>query len=486
MFLICVMRGVGGVCLVVANIFHAKASTTPVPTPTPTSETWDLYLTMSAEVRGTIFPVNKWGTMCSLDDLEDDACDCYGGVARRQGVMDRNRARAEANGADHLALDEGAYFFGSGLFYPSFKGVKSAKYFAKSDYDAFTWTFRDFTVAATDGKDLAKFVDWARARDPSLPPAVVTNLNTSVMNNRHLNASHFSSYTITTLDSGRRVAVLALCDPSWMTVKWQGFFFGYHEAVEMALEDLRRLPAAEAPDAVILMGRIAYNDALELATQRSGLAAVIYWEDNYYYTGGGKKPEDFPGGVYLPQMVTSWAGDSVLFTPSQEGMYGTLLQGSLTLKRDGNAPFASTQDGSSVQIVNLNCSVPENKTTYADMVSDYKEMQTKLNATVGYLGNYVEGDKCYTGTDDSWTGSECANPTLTWDGDELCGCRVAECLMGNMITDGVKSITGADISLVNGGGKDTRSIYGSRPSFIDLIRYAALRNPFKPRGRWSV
>ena len=44
--------------------------------------------------------------------------DCYGGVARRQGVMDRNRARAEANGADHLALDEGAYFFGSGLFYP--------------------------------------------------------------------------------------------------------------------------------------------------------------------------------------------------------------------------------------------------------------------------------------------------------------------------------------------------------------------------------
>ena len=46
--------------------------------------------------------------------------------------------------------------------------------------------------------------------------------------------------------------------------------------METALADLRRLPAAQAPDAVVLLCRIPYSDAYKLARETVGLAAVLF------------------------------------------------------------------------------------------------------------------------------------------------------------------------------------------------------------------
>ena len=226
------------------NTSSPTSTPTPVPTPppsvtpspsatySPTSETWLLQFTLSSQVRGAVFPVNRWGTMCSLDDLEEDSCDCYGGAARRQGVIDRNRARAAAHGADHVLLDLGAFFFGSGIFYSTFYGSVSASFFTKAGYDAHTFAFRDLAVAASDGTKLGEWVDLVRSEDPTLPPAVVTNFNTTALYaNTKLNASHVTSYTIATVESGLRVAVLGLIEPSGLTSFWQSFLVDYDRCV---------------------------------------------------------------------------------------------------------------------------------------------------------------------------------------------------------------------------------------------------------------
>ena len=157
-----------------------------------------------------------WATQCTLVEYEADPCSCYGGVARRQGVIDRTRAKAKALGADNLILDQGAYFFGSGVFYPTFHGAVSAKYFAKSDYDGHTFSFRDYTAAGSDGKGIGQWVDRIRKLDGTLPPAAVTNLNATAFQ-KHFNSSHVARYTITTTDSGHRIAILGLTDPEHLT-----------------------------------------------------------------------------------------------------------------------------------------------------------------------------------------------------------------------------------------------------------------------------
>ena len=132
------------------------------------------------------------------------------------------------------------------------------------------------------------------------------------------------------------------------------------------------------------------------------------------------------------------------------GLSGSILQGRVTLQRLGTSPFATAQSGFA-ESVELNCSVPENTTIYKEMVRDYKALQTKLNVTSGYLASYIPGDSVYTGDDDEWIYGNCSNPTALAAGDKLCGCRVAECTFGNLITDSLSWVSGSEIAIVNGG-----------------------------------
>ena len=54
---------------------------------------------------------NAFSTECSAADYAaSGGCDCYGGAARRVAAF-------TSRGEDVVALDTGAHFFGSGLFF---------------------------------------------------------------------------------------------------------------------------------------------------------------------------------------------------------------------------------------------------------------------------------------------------------------------------------------------------------------------------------
>ena len=44
-------------------------------------------LLVTLHVRGTSFPVNRWGTECKVSDYNATPCSCYGGAARRQAFL---------------------------------------------------------------------------------------------------------------------------------------------------------------------------------------------------------------------------------------------------------------------------------------------------------------------------------------------------------------------------------------------------------------
>ena len=67
-------------------------------------------LLITREVRGAVWPLNKWNSPCSTDDVNATPCDCYGGASRRQAVF--------SSATEHVSIDTGSYFSGSGCAAP--------------------------------------------------------------------------------------------------------------------------------------------------------------------------------------------------------------------------------------------------------------------------------------------------------------------------------------------------------------------------------
>jgi len=127
-------------------------------------------LLITREVRGAVWPLNRWNSPCSTDDVSATPCNCFGGASRRQAVF--------SNAPEHVSIDTGSYFSGSGcarpplpitqrpapnralvseppyhrmdrLYFPVFRGNVSAEYFAAAGYKAWTLSYRDFAAGAS-------------------------------------------------------------------------------------------------------------------------------------------------------------------------------------------------------------------------------------------------------------------------------------------------------------------------------------------------
>ncbi len=167
-----------------------------------------------------MYPVNRWNTQCSAAELNATPCSCYGGAARRNAVL-------TSGDASTVRIDLGGYASGSGLFFPVFNGQASSRFLGAGGYSAFGLTYREFSVGAnasdpTGGVWLAGYIDRVRALDPSLPPAVVTNID--LADDPHLIAAdvtraqptppgHVAPWALVPLSGNRTLAFLNLADP---------------------------------------------------------------------------------------------------------------------------------------------------------------------------------------------------------------------------------------------------------------------------------
>jgi hypothetical protein len=86
-----------------------------------------------------------------------------GGAARRTSAFATERINAAAERVDMVTLDTGAFFFGSGPMFSTFRGEGSTTLMKAIGYDGTTLTFRDFTAGVqgddpTGGELLAEFI----------------------------------------------------------------------------------------------------------------------------------------------------------------------------------------------------------------------------------------------------------------------------------------------------------------------------------------
>ena len=102
-----------------------------VPAEAASSVAFNVTLLVTRSVRGAISRVDGWGGACDMGDGAD-LCACDGGADRRQTVLEQGR-----EGNNTLVVDTGAYFYGSGLFFPSFRGDASRDLFAAAGPSTF-------------------------------------------------------------------------------------------------------------------------------------------------------------------------------------------------------------------------------------------------------------------------------------------------------------------------------------------------------------
>lgn len=231
----------------------------------------DITLAITRRVEGAVYPADASGSECSAATYADTPCACFGGGAHRAGVINRTLITSTSdNGATSaLAIDAGAYWYGSGLFYDEFNGLASAAAFeVAQEYAARGLSWRDFVSAArpdgdgTGGEALATFLAAGTLA------AVATNLDVS--GDDALDESHVVTHAIVE-SGGVKTAILALIDTDRLAAvspHYAARCLPYENSLAVALDTTR----GASPDLVVLFVALPVSTLhlLEVARMRAG------------------------------------------------------------------------------------------------------------------------------------------------------------------------------------------------------------------------
>ena len=363
------------------------------------------------------------------------------------------RAPAIADGCAGLAAD----FFGSGLFFPAFRGNVSAEFFADAGYEAYSLGYRDYaayvdTAGDPDGTlTLAAHLARRRALDPSLPRATASNL---YLSGTALDP-HVQRYTVAPLSGGRELA-LSMCglEPSTsseaqrllmrlgsrrVAVSLLDRFHlaarnpslaarvvGFRKALHMVLAELRRRPGG-LPEVVVVaiegahQLRLDYEEADvngdETATSEGSWEVVrqlaLEADEVDLILTMTKLPKD---RWQAPSWVQAWLGHHVMIVPDQ--MADPISQFGLNISLALDDAGRLLPNSSFAMHCHLGCDAPSVAAAHEKLLEHHAQMDAQQSEVAGYLdtegataGKAEQLGDCVT--------LPAAGPA--------CGCYVAEC-----------------------------------------------------------
>lgn len=210
----------------------------------------------SSSIEGQHYPANEYGTECSREDYSMSPCQCHGGAARRAGVIAKRKEEAILEGKHGVvALDLGASFYGSGLFFPVFGGSVGASLFERQGYMVRSLAPRDFAAGITaheptGGKLLAEYL----AHSLRAGPAVASNLDLQgdpYLDNRTL----VTDYVTLELVPGFKIAFVNLIDREQLSLVspyYASRTINYERALAMAIAGLASNGFENLPKVVLV------------------------------------------------------------------------------------------------------------------------------------------------------------------------------------------------------------------------------------------
>mmetsp|Transcript_11368 Transcript_11368/g.31909 ORF Transcript_11368/g.31909 Transcript_11368/m.31909 type:complete len:875 (+) Transcript_11368:64-2688(+) len=363
----------------------------------------------TGDMRGNSLPVNRFGSACTPEDYTDDPESCYGGVARRKTYV--NSVRSEVSSS--LLLEAGAHLQGS-LFYSLFRGDAVYEYLIDLAYDVSFSSSREFFDGPENYGRLLQQADGTFK-------ANAINLNVS---NEPLLSPYFVPYSIFTL-AGREVGFIGVTRSNLQDTTDVGDNVVVLEQYRALRAGVQELNDRNINIIVVVLGDLTLGDIATLVLETPNIDVVILRESLFH---GNGNVSDYPfdvDGAY-PTFVESPTGRQVPIVSS--GYFGAHV-GRVDLGFDelGRLNYAT---GDSVL---LNSSIPMDPPVQASVEARQVLVEDNFEVIVGSTLTRVNGDR-----------------------DQ---CRTTDCLMGNVVTNAMRTWVGTlgsdidvDITLFNGGG----------------------------------
>ncbi len=210
------------------------------------------------DVHSRIEPVNVRDGTCARP--QDEAENCFGGVARLATAIRERRNALRAAGEAVLTLDAGDQFQGS-LFYTAYNGQAEVEFMNRIGFDAMALGNHEFDR----GPDvLADFIEAA-----AFP---VLSGNTVVDAGQRLGEALDERAILEA--GGRRIGVLSVLTPATATIASPGPAVRFTDEIAYLRRAVGGIRAAGA-EAVLLLSHVGFSRDQEIAAQVGGLSAII-------------------------------------------------------------------------------------------------------------------------------------------------------------------------------------------------------------------
>ncbi|NWG17150.1 MAG: 5'-nucleotidase C-terminal domain-containing protein [Chloroflexi bacterium] len=320
-----------------------------------------------------------------------------GGVARQATVVNQIRGEVE----NVLLLDAGDRFTGS-LFHTQYLGQDQVQIMNLMGYAAMTLGNHEFD----NGDDiLARFIEGLEF------PVVAANVDASAS---PVLADKWAPSAILEV-GGQQVGIIGLTTADTPTISSPGAELVFDAEYAAAANAAAAALVEQGVNKIILLTHTGVNVDLEMVSQLENIDVVVGGHSHTLFSNTYKAASD----VY-PLEFESPTGEPVYYVQSGSN---NLYMGRLNIEFDA-AGLITSASGDSILL-----------SRYITPDAAMSDLLSELSGPIEELRNTPIGAT--------------ANVLLVGDRSV---CRVEECNLGNIIADGMRAETGAQIAIMNGGG----------------------------------
>ncbi|XP_002738722.2 snake venom 5'-nucleotidase-like [Saccoglossus kowalevskii] len=345
-------------------------------------------------------PINKDGSTCS--EIGEAQGECYGGIARLMTAVTEVRATHP----NVLLVDAGDQFSGTAWFHV-FNGAPSSYFMNSLEYDCMALGNHEFDNGI-DG--LIPFLN-----NVTFP---VISANIDATYEPSIDGLYYPSTVLEI--GGERIGLVGYTlDETAGSTTGNLIFTDEIEAVQAEVDIL----VNDGINKIIALGHSGYTKDMEIAEQVKGVDLVIGGHSHtLLYTGTppAEEDEDIVEGPY-PTMVTSSHDASVQVPVITAYKYGKYL-GYLSMTFDDNG-ILTAYDGNPII---LDSNVAQDEETQAEVEKWKSRLDAETCEIIGESYVYLDG--------------------------RASSCRLEECNLGNLITDGAvyhyKKLDHRDVNMV--------------------------------------
>ncbi len=361
-------------------------------------EEFTLHILHINDLHSRIQPINRFDSTCSAED--DEAGECFGGVARLKTLIDR--MRDELEGENVLVLDAGDQFQGS-LIYTTYKGEVAAEMMNAIGFDAMAVGNHEFD----DGPEaLSSFIDKVEV------PLVSGNLDLSGSN--VLNGKVEDTLIVEV--GGQRIGIVSALATDTVETSSPGPNVIFQDEIDAIAADVAAL-IGQGIDKIVALTHVGLPADIRIAEAVPGIDVVVGGHSHTYLSASDPDRD----GAY-PTYATQ--EDGTLVPVVQAYAYSKYL-GHIELLFDGEGNVLAA-DGDTI------------------LVGREIEKDPGIEARVAELAGPIEERMAEV----------VSETTAPIDGDRT-SCRAGECQMGNLVAEAMLDRVrdqGIQIAIQNGGG----------------------------------